>query len=747
MSSVHARAVLATAMVLAMASAAIAQNRPYIGYAYPAGGQQGTTFRVKLGGQNLDGVNSVTVSGEGVSGKVVEYLRKLGTQEMTLLREQLNELKKHVPAKSWATLMEATDDSEATMGSEIGMVSQEMMSQMTSGSRSRSITAAQFKNLGIDQKILDLVIKIRTRSAEYVQRPASAAIASLVVAEVTIAADAAPGERELRIVGARGVSNPLVFCVGQSTEASRVPMVTSEIQVLGKEALALRRQRDDNDEERRVTMPCTVNGQIGSAEVHRYRFTAKQSQGLVISSIARGLIPFVADAVPGWFQPVLTLYDAKGREVAYNDDNYFDPDPLIAFRAPKTGEYVVAITDAIYRGREDFVYRVTIDESPLVTSIFPLGGPVGTTPMIDMKGWNLEGAQLKPPPKDAKAGIYTLRATKGKQQSNRVPFALDTLPESFDKESNNDIAHAQKVECPLIVNGRIDQADDWDVFQFSGRRGETIVAEVLARRLNSPLDSLVKITDASGKLLAINDDFEDPEAGANTHYADSYIMFKLPEDGTYFVHLGDTTRSGGEKYAYRLRISGPRPDFALRVMPSSVALRRGNSETVSVFIDRKDGFDGPVRLGLKDAPAGISTNSVTINGKDLVTRLTIKADSSAKFGLCNLMVQGSAQAGSTDLVRDAVPAEDRMQAFLWRHLVPAQEFKAYVVDPNASSSKSRARPQATSAAKPAKGGGSGAKFTKDQVAGRMRQLNYLYDEGLLSVEFYRERMAECEAAK
>ena len=48
---------------------------------------------------------------------------------------------------------------------------------------------------------------------------------------------------------------------------------------------------------------------------------------------------------------------------------------------------------------------------------------------------------------------------------------------------------------------------------------------------------------------------------------------KLPADGTYYVHIGDTARNGGEEYAYRLRISAPRPDFALRVVPSSIGLR------------------------------------------------------------------------------------------------------------------------------------------------------------------------------
>ena len=69
------------------------------------------------------------------------------------------------------------------------------------------------------------------------------------------------------------------------------------------------------------------------------------------------------------------------------------------------------------------------------------------------------------------------------------------------------------MKLPVIINGRIDRPDDWDVFQFAGRAGETIVAEVTARRLDSPLDSVLKLTDAAGKVLAFNDDHEDPGPG------------------------------------------------------------------------------------------------------------------------------------------------------------------------------------------------------------------------------------------
>ena len=72
------------------------------------------------------------------------------------------------------------------------------------------------------------------------------------------------------------------------------------------------------------------------------------------------MIPYLADAVPGWFQATLTLRDAKGKEVAYTDDFRFNPDPIITYTIPADGEYLLEIKDSIYRGREDFVYRIAV---------------------------------------------------------------------------------------------------------------------------------------------------------------------------------------------------------------------------------------------------------------------------------------------------------------------------------------------------------------------------------------------------
>src|ERR1035437_45476 len=52
---------------LLLALPALAQQQmPRAGYVYPAGGRQGTTFEITVGGQFLDGAKSALVSGAGV---------------------------------------------------------------------------------------------------------------------------------------------------------------------------------------------------------------------------------------------------------------------------------------------------------------------------------------------------------------------------------------------------------------------------------------------------------------------------------------------------------------------------------------------------------------------------------------------------------------------------------------------------------------------------------------------------------
>jgi hypothetical protein len=187
------------------------------------------------------------------------------------------------------------------------------------------------------------------------KRNGNPAIAETVTVRVTLAPDVEPGERELRLATPNGLSNPLRFCVGQLVEYNK------RVERLSAEQATLRQRRLNNEQkavaptEMSITLPSTVNGQILPGGVDHYRFQAHKGMGLVVVAAARGLMPYLADAVPGWFQAALTLYDAKGQELEHADHYLYHPDPVLHYEIPKDGEYVVEIRDSIYRGREDFV--------------------------------------------------------------------------------------------------------------------------------------------------------------------------------------------------------------------------------------------------------------------------------------------------------------------------------------------------------------------------------------------------------
>ena len=45
-----------------------------------------------------------------------------------------------------------------------------------------------------------------------------------------------------------------------------------------------------------------INGQIMPGDVDRFSFRARKGMRLVAIGAMRELIPYIADAVPGWFQ-------------------------------------------------------------------------------------------------------------------------------------------------------------------------------------------------------------------------------------------------------------------------------------------------------------------------------------------------------------------------------------------------------------------------------------------------------------
>jgi hypothetical protein len=480
---------------------------------------------------------------------------------------------------------------------------------------------------------------------------------------IAVSPGATPGERDLRVVTPGGISNRFRFVVGQLPEVNEVEPNSERGQAQRLDAL-----------------PVVVNGQIMQADCDLFRFPAKAGQTLVFAVQARDILPFIADAVPGWLQAILTRYDADSKQLAYVDDFRFKPDPVLIYKVPKDGDYLIEIKDSLYRGREDFLYRLSIGTLPYVTHLFPLGAPRGTTAKVELRGANLPAPGLDVKlPADA-LPPWRVNVTSGGITSNTLPFDVGDLEETLEAEPNDSPRQANKVKAPTVINGRIERPGDVDCFAFETQARQSLVIEVRARRLDSPLDSIVAVLDAKGSVLAQNDDTVDDSLPLITHHADSRVAFTFPTAGEYVVRIGDTQGKGGEEYAYRLSVAPPRPDFALRVSPDNARLGRGDNTAVTVTVLRKDGFDGDVRLAVKNLPQGFAVRGATIPPKENDVRFTITAPPDAPVGMLSPVVVGTGTLAGREVVRQALPAEQLMQAFSITHRVPTQEFAMVVAD-------------------------------------------------------------------
>jgi hypothetical protein len=484
-----------------------------------------------------------------------------------------------------------------------------------------------------------------------------------VIATIHISPDASPGPHDMRIVRTTGVSNRFRFFVGQIPEVNAVmPRAKDFVQAL-------------------PALPVTVNGWVLSAQTHAFNFSAKAGQKLVLRVQSQEIIPLMADAVPGWAQMILTLFDPDGKELAYLDDAGIHPDPVLIQDISRDGLYRVEIRDALYRGRPNFLYRLSIGELPYLTSIFPLGGVAAQPGRIELFGANLPANALTVTPPDASRGWMPVEV-KSTLASNWLPYQVERI--AATPVSSAATTQPARVTVPAVLDGRITRAGQEDVFAFHAEAKKELVFEVFARRLDSPLDSVLTVTDAKGGRLGQNDDYVDERFPLVTHQADSRLSVRFTAAGDYLVHLADAQGKFGPDYAYRLVISPPRPDFALMVLPDNPRIAPGDQAVLSVHAIRRDGFDGEIRLALKNLPPGFTAAGATVGPKETDARFTITSPPDAKPGqILRPTLEGRATIDGREVVREALPAEQLMQAFSYIYRIPTEEFLLQVLPPPA----------------------------------------------------------------
>ncbi|MEI8383153.1 MAG: PPC domain-containing protein [Planctomycetota bacterium] len=289
---------------------------------------------------------------------------------------------------------------------------------------------------------------------------------------------------------------------------------------------------------------------------------------------------------------------------------------------------VLALVGGMTQASQAQLQAPVYDECRL-DSIFPNGGRRGTTVQVEFRGFGsgltgplqvlVEGApgitikEMKSVnasvvqasleiAADARLGRRWLRVLNERSGlTNYAQFLVGSLPELLEVEPNDELGKAQGVAVPLVVNGRINPQADLDVFKFSGKTGQSIVAAIAAHAVdvhgqykNSGIaDFSLELLDATGRTLASAED---------TIGFDPIIEFTLPADGDYFVRVQLLNYGGFPEAVYRLTLGdvpypvsafpagyqrGTEPQIELmgpRVPPKSiVTLNSAEQGTVAPF--------------------------------------------------------------------------------------------------------------------------------------------------------------------
>jgi hypothetical protein len=141
--------------------------------------------------------------------------------------------------------------------------------------------------------------------------------------------------------------------------------------------------------------------------------------------------------------------------------------------------------------------------------------------------------------------------------------------------------------------------------------------------------------------------------------SDPWYTLTAPEDGTYRLMLRDGASAvrSDPRLVYRLAIRTPAPDFRLVAIPAesnaSFMLRKGGREAVRITAFRRDGFQGDIRVSAAGLPAGVTSEEITIGPVNSFGTLVLTTAEGATAGVGTLQVIGKSTINGQEVTRQS----------------------------------------------------------------------------------------------
>ncbi len=342
------------------------------------------------------------------------------------------------------------------------------------------------------------------------------------------------------------------------------------------------------------TLPVAFNGIISkptstSAEGEKvqdtdyFKFTAQKGQSLDINVYARRL--------RSPLDPVLSLYDSKGKQIATNDEVAdIRPDSYLRFNVPDTGDYFVRVRDHLRAAGDQYAYRIEIT-------------PVHPHIELSIPQYTQQYSQERQAVTVPRGNLY---ATLVRLKRQDVPGGGVTLT------------------CPDLPPG----------------------VKMIAENLDAGVDAVPVLFEAAadakpiGKLVELHSSpapSTDPKAAKPIEVASGFnqaveLVTNGNQQAFYTIDV--------DKMAFAVADEAP---FKLEIVQPKVPLVQGGQMNLKIIAKRQKEFTGPISVHLLFKPPGIeaAANIEIPTGKDEAI-YPINASDGAAMKKWKLVVVGSA---------------------------------------------------------------------------------------------------------
>ncbi len=382
--------------------------------------------------------------------------------------------------------------------------------------------------------------------------------------------------------------------------ARRVRVFTSQggaggpVFVVGDLPEVVEKEIDGDPLPKPITLPVVANGRIFPREdIDIWEFDAEAGKTYTAFVHCTSLnSPLV---------PKLDIIDAKGNVVA-EQMKYacVGTDGSVKLTPSASGKLRVRVTDANTLGGQAFVYRLTVTAAHVPDYYFPI--------------------KVKP---------------------DGLKEITGTAPGPFD--------------APIALNGFVQTPGAVNEWKLALKKGAAYTFDLQAKRHESPLCAVVRVTDAGGKDVA--------KAEASETADPAPLSFTAPADGVYTVAVSEKFRRPvGPNCVYRLRVldgaEKAEPGVRLTVLTDAYTVARGGNFKVKVTAERLGGFKGPVILCAENLPKGVTAVPVAIAANQNSADLTLVAGADAVIGSAPVRIAGIGITGTRDLYLSSAASKD-----------------------------------------------------------------------------------------